>query len=112
MALLAGASSISVLSVRSAATLESSSAQEAARNVGMLVKVVSTQTNGTGSFIWLFNYGWVDTGVTSMYANGARETGASCRTIQRGSLCVLTLPAGSGGTVTIVLGDKSIAVAL
>jgi hypothetical protein len=111
MALLAGASAISVLSVRSAATLESSSAKNEARNLGELVEVVSTQVNRSGSYIWLYNYGWVDTKITSVYVHGARVVWASCETILQGALCVVTLAAGTEGLVTLVLGDKSIAVA-
>ncbi len=112
MALLAGASVISVLSVRSAATLESDSAKNEARSIGELVEVVSTQVNSSGSYIWLYNYGWVDALVTSVYVQGARVAWASCGTIMHGSSCVVVLPPGTRGLVTAVLGEKSIAVAL
>ncbi len=103
---------ISVLSVRSAATLESSSAKNEARSIGELVEVVSTQVNSSGSFIWLYNYGWVDAPVTSVYVHGSRVAWASCGTITHGSSCVVALPPGTRGMVTAVLGDKTLAVDL
>ena len=112
MALLGGASVISVLSVRGAASLVSGSANDEARSIGELVEVVSTRTNSSGSYIWLYNYGWVDSEVSSVLLNGLGVAWTHSGALTHGSIYAITLPAEMKGIVTVVLRDKSLAVAL
>ena len=112
MALLAGASAVSIVSVRGAASLVSGTANKEARSIGQLVEVVLTQVNSSGSYIWLFNYGWVDSQITAVYLNGVKVPWNSCGTIVHGFLCTIALPVGTKGTVTAILGDRSLEVVL
>lgn len=110
MALLGGVSAVAVLSLRSAAGLVEGSASQQAQSIGELVAVLSSERNSTGSYIWLFNYGWAGAPINSVYANGAPTGWTSCGVVASGALCTVVLPAGTSGTITIVLGGKSIAV--
>ena len=112
MALLAGASAVSIVSVRGAASLVSGTANNEARSIGELVEVVLTQANSSGSYIWLFNYGWADSQITAVYLDGVRVAWTSCGAIVHGFLCAIVLPVGTKGTVTALLGDRSLEVVL
>jgi hypothetical protein len=110
VALLAGASTIAVLSIRSASSLVQGSSQEAQRNAGMLVSVLATQTNSSGTFVWLYDYGWTSAPVKGVYVNGqAASFSSSCGADWSGRVCVLSISPPSRGDLTVVVGGISIA---
>ncbi len=112
ISLLAGASVIAVLSIRAASALAQDSSQAEQRDAGLLVSVVMTQTNGSGTFVWLFDYGWTSAGVKSVYVDGRGVAWSStCNGDWSGSACLVTLPPSSG-ELTILIGGLSIATSV
>ena len=109
IALLAGASVIAMASVRSATSLVTDSAQKEARQAGVLVSVVTSQANATGSFIWLYNYGWQAAPIQGVYSDGLElDWRSPCSSVGPGQLCALALTPGPPGVVTILLGGVSV----
>jgi hypothetical protein len=109
IALLAGASAVAVLSIQAASELADKSAQDQRENAGLLVSVVTTQTNSSGTFVWLFDYGWTSAGVKSVYDDGQQVGWSStCNGDWTESVCVVTLPPVRGD-LTILIGGVSIA---
>ena len=59
IALLGAVGAVALGSVRSSGSLLSSSSQAAAREDGLLLALVSVQSNSSGSYAWVYDYGWV-----------------------------------------------------
>ncbi len=114
IALLGSLSFISLQSIKSAVSSITSNSGQAAAEAGVLLRVVATQQNSTGSFVWLFDYGWKAASITSVSANGVILQGwsSSCVPVQQKGMCVVRLPASVQGDVTLVFGGRNVAVPL
>jgi len=109
MALLGGASAVALLSIHSAASLLAKSGDEEQRLAGVQVAVVGTQSNSTGAYVWLYDYGWSSAAIQAAYLNGgSAQWATSCNGDWTHSLCVVTLPPLAKGEVTIMVGGDSI----
>ncbi len=110
MALLGAVGVVALGSVRSSGGLLSSSSQGAARDYGLLLALVSVQSNSSGSFAWIYNYGWVQGTVSAAFLNGGMVNwSSSCGGVLRpGNFCAIEVPAGNHGEVSIVFGAKSL----
>lgn len=110
IALLGGIGVVALGSVRSAGSLLSLSSQGAAREDGLLLALVSVQSNSTGSFAWVYDYGWVQGTLSAAYLNGGLvKWSSSCGgVLQPGKACAFSVPAGSHGEVSMVFGTKSL----
>jgi len=109
MALLTTASFLSFVSVKAGASMLTAGAEGEARAAGELVGVVATQSNTTGSYVWLFNYGWEDAAISRSYGQSAAPL-SSCGLVSQSSLCALSFPPGTRGEVTLLVGGNSIEV--
>jgi hypothetical protein len=114
IAILGGVGLISLGSLRSANGVLLSGSQNAADEAGILLTVVGTQSNATGSYAWLFNYGWVQGHLTDVYLDGGLAQGwtSTCSSLQPRAMCVLQLPPGSHGTVTMEFGTRTISLSI
>jgi hypothetical protein len=114
IAVLGGFGILSMQSIKSSSSILTNGAQEAARDAGLLLTLVSVETNSSGTFVWLFNYGWESRSITSVYLNGGILQGwsSSCLPIRAKSLCTINLSQNIRGEVTVFFGVKSIAVSL
>ena len=114
MALLGSFSFLSLQSIKSAVQSIATNSGQAAEETGVLLRVVATQQNSTGSFVWVFDYGWESTRITSVYLDGGPLQGwsSSCVPVHEKGMCVVRLPPSVQGDVTLVFGGKSIAVPL
>ena len=110
MALLTAASLLSFVSVRAGASMLSAGAEGEAIAAGQLVGVVATQSNITGSYVWLFNYGWEGAAISRTYGQTAAPLSSSCGLITQDSMCILSFPPGTRGEVTILVGANTIEV--
>jgi hypothetical protein len=113
IALLGGASYLALSSINGAADMVGGSAQQEAHDAGLLLGVVGSQQNATGTFVWLLDYGWESSPIGSVLVN-ARPVAWSttCVGDWSGTLCVVKLPPGQTGPATIVLGGRSLEVSL
>lgn len=113
IALLGGASYLAFSSINGAAAMVGGSAQQEARAAGLLVSVVGSQSNATGTYVWLLDYGWESSPLGPVLV-GDRPVSWSttCTGDWSGTLCVLTLPPGAYGPMTVVIGGKSLEVSL
>lgn len=109
MGLLTTASFLSFVSVKAGASMLTAGAEGEALAAGQLVGVVATQSNITGSYVWLFNYGWEGAAISKTYGQTAPPL-ASCGLISLNSMCVLSFPAGTRGEVTLLVGANTIEV--
>lgn len=108
MALLGGASAVALTSVHDAASLLAHTGEQESREAGILVAVVSSQTNSSGTYIWLYDYGWVSADVQGASLNGASSSwSSSCQGQWAHSICVVTLPP-STGQATIFVGGVTV----
>jgi hypothetical protein len=114
MAVLGGLGVLSLGSIRSSDNVLLSGSQSAANSAGVLLTVVSTQSNSSGTYVWLFDYGWTPARLTSVYLDGGILDGwsASCSTIPVKSMCSLALPPDTHGAVSFLFGTKSISLTL
>ncbi len=110
IALLGGIGAVALGSVRGSGSLLSSSAQGAAREDGLLLALVSVQSNSSGSFAWVYDYGWVQGALSATYLNGGLvKWSSSCGgVLQPGKVCAVSVPPGSHGEVSMVFGTKSL----
>ncbi len=110
IALLGAIGVVALGSVRSSGSLLSSSSQGAAREDGLLLALVSVQTNSSGSYAWVYDYGWVQGTLSAAYLNGGLvKWSSSCGGVLRpGTLCAISIPTGAHGEVSIVFGTKSL----
>ena len=113
VALLGAASYLAFSSINGAAAMVGGSAQQEARQAGLLVSVVGSQSNATGTYVWLLDYGWESSPVGLVLVN-ARPVAWSttCAGDWSGALCVVVLPPGTNGPATLVVGGKSLEVSL
>ena len=110
IALLGAIGAVALTSVRSSGSLLSSSSQAAAKEDGLLLALVSVQTNSSGSYAWVYDYGWVQGMVSAAYLNGGLvEWSSNCKgVLQPGGLCAISVGAVGTGEVSIVFGTKSL----
>ena len=110
IALLGAIGAVALGSVRSSGGLLSSSSQGAAREDGLLLALVSVQSNSSGSYAWVYDYGWEQGALSAAYLNGGLvKWVSSCSgVLQPGKVCAISVPAGAHGEVSIVFGTKSL----
>jgi hypothetical protein len=110
IALLGGIGVVALGSVRSSGSLLSLGAQGAARQYGLLIALVSVQTNASGTYAWVYDYGWVQGTLSGAYVNGGLvEWSSNCDgVLQPGKVCAISVPSGARGEVSIVFGTKSL----
>jgi len=114
MAVLGGLGILSMGSIRSADGLLLSGSQSAANDAGVLLTVVSTQSNSSGTYVWFFDYGWTPARLSSVYLDGGLVTGwaTSCSPVHVREMCSLALPAETHGAVSVLFGSRSVALTL
>jgi hypothetical protein len=114
IAVLGAVGAVSIGSLRSANGILLSGSQNAASAEGVLMTVVSTQDNSSGSYVWLFNYGWTPAELSAVYLDGARVAGwsSTCSPLDPHSMCDLRLASGTHGQVTIEFGTRSVSLSL
>jgi hypothetical protein len=97
-------------SVRSSGSLLSSSSQGAAKEYGLLLALVAVQSNSSGSYAWVYDYGWVQGTLSAAYLNGGLvKWSSSCGgVLQPEEVCAISVPAGEHGEVSVVFGTKSL----
>jgi len=111
IALLGGATYLALTSISGAANMVGGSAQQEARDAGSLVNVIGSQSNGTGTFVWLMDYGWTSSPVSSVLVDTQPVAWSStCLGDWSGAMCAVKLPSGTSGIVTIVMGGRSLEV--
>jgi hypothetical protein len=110
IALLGGISVIALGSIQSSTILLSSSSQSAARGYGLLLALVSVQSNSTGSYAWVYNYGWVQGTLSAIYLNGGliRWSTDCSGALMPEKMCAVRIPPDTHGEVSIVFGTKSL----
>lgn len=109
IALLGAIAAVALGSVRGSGLLLSSSSQGAAREYGVILALVSVQSNSTGSYAWVYNYGWAPGALSGTYLNGGTvEWSSSCGgVLEPEAVCAIAIPPGHG-EVSLVFGDKSL----
>jgi hypothetical protein len=113
IALLGGATYLTLSSISGAASMVGGSAQEEARDAGLLVNVVGSQSNSSGTYVWLLDYGWTSATVGSVLVDTQPVPwSTTCHGDWSGTLCSVELPPGTSGLTTIVLGGKSLEVSV
>ncbi len=114
IAVLGGVGVISLGSLRSANGLLLTGSQNAASAEGVLLTVVSTQGNASGTYVWLFNYGWTPAQITQIYLNGGQIAGwtSTCSPLQPKGICDVRLAPGAHGSVTIAFGTRTVSLTL
>ncbi len=110
VALLGGIGIVALGSVRSSGGLLFLASQGASRDHGLLLALVSVQSNSSGSYAWVYNYGWTPGTVSAAYLNGGlvKWSSTCVGTLQPGRLCAISLPSGTHGQVSVVFGTKSL----
>jgi len=109
IAVLGGLSAIALASVRGAGGLLSADSQVAARNYGFLLVLVAVQSNSTGSYAWIFDYGWEQGSLTGVDIDGgSTQYTSTCSPLRPESMCALVLPPNSHGQVTAIFGTKTL----
>ena len=114
MAVLGGLGVLSMTSIHTADGALLSGSQSAASSAGLLLTVVSTQTNSSGAYVWFFDYGWTSARVSSVYLDGGVLSGWSttCSPIQVKEMCVVVMPPATHGEVSVLFGSRSIGLTL
>lgn len=113
VALLGGASVVAVLSIRQASALVQGSSQSEKKAAGTLVELMASQSNSSGTYLWLFDYGWSSAPISGVYVNGRGVSWtSSCPDEWSGSLCLVTLSPSLRGNVTVLVGGTSIAASV
>ena len=110
IALLGSIGVVALGSVRSSGSLLSLTSQGAARDYGVLLALVSVQSNSSGSYAWVYNYGWVQGRLSAAYLNGGLVSWSStcAGVLQPGKLCAISVPFGTHGQVSMIFGTKSL----
>jgi hypothetical protein len=110
IALLGGIGVVALGSVRSSGSLLSLNSQGAAREYGLLLALVSVQSNSSGTYAWVYDYGWVQGALSGAYLNGGLvKWSSSCAgVVQPGRVCAISVPAGAHGEVSLTFGTKSL----
>ncbi len=113
MGLLTGASFLTLTSIKGATSLITGGAASQALGAGQLIRLVATQSNSSGTYLWVFDYGWEDARLSSTIADGQTvQVNSTCSVLRQGEICAISLPAGSVGLITLLIGERSIEVAL
>ena len=114
IAVLGAVGVISLGSLRSANGVLLQGSQNAASADGVLLTVVSTQENSSGSFVWLFNYGWTTARLTGVYVDGGQIDSwtSTCSSLQPKAICDLRMMPGVHGSVTIAFGVRTVSLTL
>lgn len=113
IALLSGASILAVGSIDGASALVRGSSQEQERDAGILISVLSGQSNSTGTYVWLYDYGWESAPVQAVYSGGsAVQWSSTCPGAWAGALCLVRTPASGSAVLTIVIGGESVAASV
>lgn len=112
IAVLGGVGLISLGSLRSANGVLLTGSESAASESGVLLTVVATQSNASGTYVWLFNYGWNEAKLTSVYVGGGLAQGwtSTCASLQPKEMCALQLPPGTHGSVTLAFGARTVSL--
>lgn len=110
VALLGVVGAVAFSSIRGSGSLLSASSQGAARQYGVLLALVSVQSNSSGTFAWVYDYGWVGGTLSAAYVDGGLVKWSSgCGgAVQPGHACAISLPAGERGEVSLIFGAKSL----
>ena len=110
IALLGAVGTMALVSVRSSGSLLSSSSQDAAREDGVMLALVSVQSNSSGTYAWVYNYGWVQGKLSGAYLDGGSVAwSSSCAgVLAPQAMCAIAVPAGGEGQVSLVVGSKSL----
>ena len=110
IALLGGIGVVAMGSVRGSGGLLSLSSQGAAKEDGLLLALVAVQSNSSGTYAWVYDYGWVQGMLSAAYLNGGLvKWSSSCAGLmQPGDVCAFSVPVGSHGEVSMVFGTKSL----
>ena len=114
IALLGGISAVAFGSVRSSGDLLSSNSQNQANESGLLLALVSVQSNSSGSYVWVYDYGWVQGKISATYLNGGTvQYATSCGgTLEPSNICAVSIAAGQHGEMSLVFGSKSLDVSV
>jgi len=114
VAVLGGVGLISIGSLRSANAVLLSGSQNAENEAGVLLSLVSTQGNSSGTYVWIFNYGWAEGRITSVYLNGGIESGwkSTCGALRPEQLCFVELPPATTGSLVVEFGARTISISL
>jgi hypothetical protein len=114
IAVLGAVGVISLGSLRGANSVLLAGSQNAASADGVLLTVVSTQDNSSGTYVWLFNYGWTAAPLSGVYLDGGQTSGwtSTCAPLQPNGMCDLRLPSGTHGTVSMIFGTRTVALTL
>jgi hypothetical protein len=112
IAVLGGIGLISIGALRSANGVMQAGSENAASEAGVLLTVVGTQSNSSGTFVWLYNYGWNPAGLTSVYVDGGlvQVSSSTCSSVQPNEMCVVKLPVATHGTVSLTFGDRILSI--
>ncbi|HYR04716.1 MAG TPA: hypothetical protein VEO75_04940 [Nitrososphaerales archaeon] len=110
IALLGGIGVVAFGSIRSSGSLLSLTSEGAAKDYGLLLALVSVQSNSSGSYAWIYNYGWVQGTISAAYLDGGLvKWSSSCAGVLRpGEVCAISLPTRAHGEVSMVFGSKSL----
>ncbi len=113
IALLGGIATVATGSIKASGDLLSLSSRASAAKAGLLLSVVSVQSNGTGTYAWVYDYGWAEGTLSATYVNGGLVAWTSTcgGVLQPGALCAVVLPSGEHGQVDMVFGTKSLGFA-
>ncbi len=114
IAVLGAVGVISLGSLRSANGVLLAGSQNAASADGVLLSVVSTQDNSSGTYVWLFNYGWTTAHLSAVYLDGGQTGGwtSTCSALQPKGICDLVLQPRTHGSVTIAFGTRTVDLTL
>jgi hypothetical protein len=112
IAVLGGIGFISIGSLHAADGLLQIGSQNDVVNAGVLITVVGTQENSSGTFVWLFDYGWEQAKLSTVSVNGGLFQGwsSNCSPLMPKNMCVVRLPGDANGTVNLLFGDRAISL--
>lgn len=110
IALLGGIGYLAMGSIRASGGLLISGSEGAAKDDGLLLSLVSVQSNSSGSYAWVYDYGWVEGTLTAAYVNGGLVAWSSTcgGVIRPESVCAVSVPAGLSGDASIDFGGKTL----
>jgi len=110
VALLGAVGYLALGSVRTSGSLLSSGAAGDAKESGLLLALVAVQSNSTGSYAWVYDYGWVGGTASAAYLNGGLvKLSSTCGgVLSPGRMCAFSTPPGEQGEVSLVFGAKSL----
>lgn len=114
IAVLGGVGLICLGSLRSANGVLLTGSENAENEAGVLITIVGSQSNSSGTYVWLFDYGWSQARLTSVYLAGGLEPGwsSTCAPLQPKAMCVVQLPPGAHGMVSLAFGTRTVGLSL